>query len=690
MDEGVMADKNAKSSTLESLGRWLTTPLVKTVSSYEKRLQAQGFTAAEIALLKDWGAKNPTKQLLDYVDEQAKGMTTPLGIGLMAAGGPSTKLLAKAIGIPAELLAKVIGVGAGIGSATGGAEEMLEGQTVKGAMNVGLGALMATPGVKGLATKPKRVINQKPLAGSDVTTPTETYQDGVVIKEPIRMDHAQPDRNIWVRQGADANNNDRVLMIQLSDDLFPKAQDAAAKYYDAIYKTREGYQRPADFWELPDWQTQISKSVPKADTYVVRSLAEAKRFLDESGYGRVTISAMDSQKSTIKELIKDYGGTVDLGGYGNLKEFSAMKNVNVHRDIQGLVDSMGVEYKPGNDYRNFRNTPTVPRLCLSTGCSHGCAFCAVEKTLKELSPKQIMDQVDAIAKDLPAKLVYLNDKTFGQAKNSKMLPEIFDRLQGANPEFGGFVVQTSASQMKRLSPEFIDRAGIKYIELGVESANDSILSKMKKPATEALLQDAADKVRMTRAKLIPNIMIGLPGETPTTYAKTLDFLERNKDIVSHTNAYNLALYDEAPLAKTLKASSAADLDENVLQKSWMESAEPHQDFSNRLFDWSQKKLGDVRGDALSKLDISKRLEVPETAKPLNSLANVNSTSVLRSAIPTTPQASSNLSSAFRLGISERMNRNKWDADKISQKIFGKGLDSLSLDELRVLDDNMSR
>jgi tRNA A37 methylthiotransferase MiaB len=212
---------------------------------------------------------------------------------------------------------------------------------------------------------------------------------------------------------------------------------------------------------------------------------------------------------------------------------------------------------------------TIPRLSLSDGCLYNCKFCCVEKTIKEYSRSRIIQQCGEMG-NLDFELVYLNDKTFGQAKNHKLLPELLELLAFVNPNFKGFIIQTTATNFLRLSNEVL--ACVAYVELGIESFNDSILKAMNKPHKETIIQAACDKIRNIQAqgqniKLIPNILVSLPGETTVTYQKTLDFLKENSNIISHINVYSLAIYDNTKLNAELPHTES-DKNENNIDKSW--------------------------------------------------------------------------------------------------------------------------
>jgi hypothetical protein len=398
----------------------------------------------------------------------------------------------------------------------------------------------------------------------------------VYAESRIRAEESGNTVNPWVRLNDKPGNAGRTLMMQFSSDLITKEEDPAAKsYYDKLYSTRPGYSRLGDTWEVPKWMGEIAHTVPDSDVYFVRDMAEAKEFLAKSGYDHIAFSALDVNKDHIKELAKDFEGDVSIGGYIDLKYFDDVKNAKTYKDVKEMTEDRGLEYKEGTNYTHFEGSRTIPRLCMSKGCLHKCAFCVVPKGVSEMSP-EIMDmQADEIAK-MDAKLVYLDDKTFGQSKNHDQLIRMYDRIKKKNPDFEGFIIQTTAAQMGKLDEQMMRDSHIKFVEIGVESYNDDILKANKKPANRKLIDAAANKARKLGVDLIPNIIIGLPQETAESYANTLQWIEDNADIISHLNIYNLALYEGTELAKSVgEKATLDDLNENKIKKSFHKEPEIH-------------------------------------------------------------------------------------------------------------------
>jgi GNAT superfamily N-acetyltransferase len=466
---------------------------------------------------------------------------------------------------------------------------------------------MAKVGGKMVAppTPPKPTVNPEtaPIAAVPMPKLERTQIQGGASTQPYPTYHeaSNDQTNPWVRRSVDpANsasptNENRLLMVQFASDLIngglkTETKDEASQYYDKLYSGfRPGYARMQDFWEIPQWHGFVARNFPDADVYVVRDMEQAKKFLNDAKYGRVTFSALDVNKHLIRDLASNYSGHVDVGGYVAPETFSDLPNVKWHDSMESLTKDAGVEYKGGADYRHYAGSDVIPRLTMSKGCLHKCAFCTVEKQLVMPPKEDIEQQADAIAQ-LGSKLVYLNDKTFGQAKNYQDLAELNTRMKEKNPNFQGFVVQTTAAQMGKIPADWLAKSGIKYVELGIESYNDPILKSMHKPATENIINKAVDKLRQNNITLIPNILIGYPGETAETYANTLKFLQDNRDIISHANIYNLALYENTELGKSMTTASPDDFNENVLEKSFHKDPALHQQFAGDLYGAASKLL----------------------------------------------------------------------------------------------------
>jgi tRNA A37 methylthiotransferase MiaB len=368
-------------------------------------------------------------------------------------------------------------------------------------------------------------------------------------------------------------------------------KNIADLYYNGIYKYKEidGYYKQDSFFELPLWIAEIKGSLPnnyKTDLLIIENIKESINKIKKINPDYICFSVLDVNKNYIHEIIKSLPDKkFILGGYINFTSFKNYKNVSIFESIQAFIEYLDIKYRYNLDYSLFKGYKTIPRLTLSKGCLHKCKFCIVSKNLIAVSKRDIIKQIKAF-KDLRFKLIYLNDKTLGQSNNYKLLPLIYKRIKKYNPDFKGFIIQTSCSMFKRQS--FIDtikNCHIYACEIGIETYNNKLLKELNKPQNVNTINNAMYQLKKLRIKIIPNIIIGLIGETKETYNNTLKFLKHFKKDIYLLNIYNLALYLNSELANDIKIKNDDDLNENKTNKSFYDkqALKDNEYFYNEVF-----------------------------------------------------------------------------------------------------------
>jgi len=380
-----------------------------------------------------------------------------------------------------------------------------------------------------------------------------------------------------------------VLFCQISTNLInPLRNDISSQYYEKIWTARqdEGYVKPKDFWEIPNWVALLRRNIGIADFKIIRKIDKFVEFLNGcDSYHYICFSVLEANKALVKEIIDKYVGnaTFALGGYINLRKyFAGYDNVAAFETIKDFSCLVSGNFVYDYDYSDFRGYKCIPRLALSTGCRHRCMFCTVSNKLKEIDQWKIEDHIKAF-RNLNFKLVYLNDKTFGQAKNRRLLPKLSEKIKAINNNFEGFIIQTTPAQLLKMDFSFLEKSQVKFIELGVETFNDPILKKHRKPSSERHIAEATKRFRDSEIRLIPNLIVGFPQETMETYGRTLHYVEENRDVISHLNVYNLAIYEGADLAQQLKVNQTEDTNELSHIKSFHKDKRPHQWFHDAIF-----------------------------------------------------------------------------------------------------------
>ena len=355
----------------------------------------------------------------------------------------------------------------------------------------------------------------------------------------------------------------RLLLVQFNSKLLTQNENRQAKaYYDKLYSgVRPGYYRLGPTWEIPVWITEVKQNFPEADVLFADSLDDIFDIMADYDY--MAFSVMDCNKHLIKTVSMVYQGVVLLGGY----EYPVLDGYSVWLDsVRTMTVYFDREYKSGVDYSDFYGQKTIARLTMSTGCKHHCKFCTVPNEVKSVTTGEIYQQLSELVK-LDSPLIYLNDKTFGQSGTHITLPYFYSQVKYQKPDFIGFIIQTTTSQILKLSDDFLLNSGIKYVELGIETYNDSILKAMDKPSSEKLIDKAMAKLYNLGIRIIPNIMIGLPGETEKTYERTMNWLWADAYAnynMSHLNIYNYVDYGVGG-------------DENQVKQE-------NEDFANKLYE----------------------------------------------------------------------------------------------------------
>ena len=320
-----------------------------------------------------------------------------------------------------------------------------------------------------------------------------------------------------------------ILFVQFANSAFLRHGECD-RYWDVFYRRWHGigYYMGRHVFEIPKWIAEISyftAGFEKEVFYCIHGSDDAVQKIEDGGYDFVLMSLMNANQGMAYDVIsRCKSQTFIVGGYNErfMKMMqSELPNVRICATTADTAMELGVPYAFGTDYSLFKGEHVIPRLTLSYGCLNKCRFCIVPHGKVEPVPDRfIVQQVESFS-DLDYRLVYIDDKTFGQSQNYRIL----SRLSGlcTAEAFNGFIVQTTTADVTRKADEFAD-IGVRVAEIGLESYNDSILRAYRKPSSEKAIRESVEAAHRSGLMLIANIIIGLPGETDDTYARTYDFV----------------------------------------------------------------------------------------------------------------------------------------------------------------------
>jgi Radical SAM superfamily len=284
------------------------------------------------------------------------------------------------------------------------------------------------------------------------------------------------------------------------------------------------------------------------------------------------MSVMDASLTQSHEVIA-VGLETIIGGYTDPAGFADLANVTYCHGINNLMAALNhvIPSPPCLDYRLFEGFACIPRLSLSSGCSFRCAFCTVPTKLVTATEERLLADVDALSV-LSYELIFVDDKSFGQASNWRLLAKVRDMICDRSNELYGFIVQTPPSIAAR--PGFLEvcyELGVRYVEFGVETVDDALLKWLQKPFSVKHLHRACSIARDLGMYIIPNLIIGIPGDT---YSGSIAWLEDNVDIIPVVNVNWLSVHhgnDHGSL--DLPDNGIADRDQNASSKTWLSPTE---------------------------------------------------------------------------------------------------------------------
>lgn len=356
-------------------------------------------------------------------------------------------------------------------------------------------------------------------------------------------------------------------------------------YYAKVYEGMPGYKKPEHYMEIPLWIPVISGMAGDRYGQQMHVVTDVKTSAEELADtpGTLLFSTIESNAPHTKALVERLPHKrVIMGGHVNPKDFAQYPNVTFLGSPAELPAHLpGIDPNATPDNRLFEGQGVIPRLTLSGGCLFACEFCMVPRQVNAVPEDKVWSQVESF-KPLDFDLVYLDDKTFGQAPNWRMVGQVREEIQKYNPNFKGFIIQTTANvaagngRKQDGSIEAFHELGVQYTEIGVESVNPATFKAMIKPYRLNHLQTVMEKARDLGMPIIPNFIFGHPYDTGK-YDNFMAWTEEHRDLIPCVNVNFLSvLYGATQVRRQYHlptAQNVTDLDQNAYQKSWLSETE---------------------------------------------------------------------------------------------------------------------
>jgi radical SAM superfamily enzyme YgiQ (UPF0313 family) len=216
------------------------------------------------------------------------------------------------------------------------------------------------------------------------------------------------------------------------------------------------------------------------------------------------------------------------------------------------------------EFSHAKRTPFAA-LYTSLGCRFKCDFCMINIVnrndnspgvvsahspgMRYWSPRLILEQFEKLA-SLGARTIRISDEMF--FLNKKYFEPLVDGL--IERDLG--LRLWSYSRVDTVQPQYLDRfkkAGIGWLALGVEAANQNIRREVSKGTfADINIRQVVSTVREAGINVISNYIFGFPDDTHETMQQTLDLaLELCTEMA---NMYPCQALPGSPLYYTAKAN----------------------------------------------------------------------------------------------------------------------------------------
>ncbi len=185
---------------------------------------------------------------------------------------------------------------------------------------------------------------------------------------------------------------------------------------------------------------------------------------------------------------------------------------------------------------------------ISNGCNNLCAYCVVPFTRGRLvcrDHKAILKEVkNAVKKE--TKEIWLLGQNVNDyqspADKSINFPKL---LKQVNDIPGNFKIRFMSPHPKNFSDELIEvmakgKKIAKYLNLPVQSGDNSILKKMNRPYSASYYKNLVKKIRkaMPNINLSTDAIVGFPGETKKQFENTLKLFKEIGFDIAYISKYS--------------------------------------------------------------------------------------------------------------------------------------------------------
>jgi anaerobic magnesium-protoporphyrin IX monomethyl ester cyclase len=254
---------------------------------------------------------------------------------------------------------------------------------------------------------------------------------------------------------------------------------------------------------------------------------EAVDFVVE-GEGPVTLLELIK---VLKSRTPDYSQVPGLWYYENL----FIKNnprAPLIKDLDQILPIAAWDLLPMEKYKahNWHCFDAIEKrqpyaaIYTSLGCPYRCLFCCINALfgkpgIRYRSPELVVEEIELLVKKYGVRNIKIVDELF--ILDEKHYMKIVDALLKKDYDLNLWVY----ARIDTIKPDYLEkmkRAGIHWIALGIESANQQVRDHVAKGVRIRDIRHIVRTIQEAGIRVIGNFIFGLPNDTRETMQETLD------------------------------------------------------------------------------------------------------------------------------------------------------------------------
>ncbi|MBP3191188.1 tRNA (N6-isopentenyl adenosine(37)-C2)-methylthiotransferase MiaB [Natronogracilivirga saccharolytica] len=300
--------------------------------------------------------------------------------------------------------------------------------------------------------------------------------------------------------------------------------------------------------------TPDDASVVFINTCSIRDNAEQKvwnrlnhfRSLKKKRNGDMVIGVLGCMAERLREKFLEKEKLVDIvvgpDAYRDIPKLLA--EVEDGRKAVNVILSQEETYADITPVRTTGNGVSA-FVSVMRGCDNMCSFCVVPFTRgreRSRPVESVIDEFQQLSDAGYKEVTLLGQNVNSYNHNGRDFAELMYRCSLINPEMR---IRFSTSHPKDFPDEFLhvmrERHNVcNYIHIPVQSGNNTVLERMKRPYTREAYLELIDKMRsmIPGVSLSTDIIAGFCGETEEQHEETLDIIERVRYDMAYMFAYS--------------------------------------------------------------------------------------------------------------------------------------------------------